>query len=83
MWVERIFDFNENVDLLYKLHDEELSVNQLLEMKGKVVEVELLDDYPDDEPSNRPDDTYDIKYKGNKYWTYGEYLNKPEPKIML
>ena len=82
MWVERIFDFNENVDLLYKLHDEEISVDQLLEMKGKVVEVELLDDDPDDEPSNRADDSYDIKYKGNKYWTYGEYL-KREPKIML
>lgn len=84
MWVERIFKFDEDIDFMYKLHDEEVSVNQLLEMKGKIVEVDLSDEHPDeDEPINRPDDIYDIRYKGNKYWTYGEYLHKQEVKVML
>lgn len=84
MWVEKIFNFNDDVDLMYKLHDGELSVQQLLEMKGKIVEVDVSDENPEkDEPSNSPDEIYAIKYRGREIWTYGEYLHKPEPKIML
>lgn len=84
MWVKRIFNFNDHVDLVYKLHDNELSVDELLEMKGKVVEVDLSDDNPEeDEPTSHPDDIYDIRYNGHEIWTYGEYLHKPEVKIML
>lgn len=78
MWVERIFKFDEDVDFMYKLHDEEISVEILNKMNGKMVSVEVDDEYPDeDEPCDDPNQEYDIHYLGKRYTTFGEYLHKP------